>query len=157
MDLNKVRVWSYQHKKMIKADRLYMPKGMTIENMPFGQSVFGVSWLNKEYDKDFEVMQFSGLYDVNDVPIFEGDVVHGFIPLNLFHDEESCTDEECYKEDAIAGSAVEVIGEVLYEKGGFLIQYAEDETEILVPVLLDEVEDIEVLGNIFEGYEVESS
>ena len=74
--------------------------------------------------EDIELMQFTGLYDKNKVPIYEGDIV---------------------RDNTLAKDVNTMI--VIYENGGFFVDYSEE----YKPLLAGVNHNCEVIGNVWEN------
>lgn len=85
-----------------------------------------------EGNSKYPCMQFTGLLDKNGIEIYEGDIVDFGVTINI---KEVVFDEE---------SASFRIYEYLYEQGSALAE----------KWFLDDCEDIEVIGNIYENPEL---
>lgn len=128
----KFRVWIEEEKTMIDVPIIdFREKGKikTTYSSPCGE------W---EYNFDeIELMQFTGLYDKNKVPIYEGDIV-------IFEDCEMSS-ESGYGDTFINQGVVE------YNNENCCFNVTERITVELVDVLYKDNETLEVIGNIYDN------
>lgn len=82
---------------------------------------------------DVEIMQYTGLKDVNGEDIYEGDIVHGY-------------DQEPDRDDGYIGSSV--IDVVNFKYGAFWIGDSWNEIMVMTPPI------VEVIGNVHENPEL---
>ena len=87
--------------------------------------------------RDTILMQSTGLFDINDKEIFEGDVVAS----TWFKDYG----------DLVGYSK---LGKVIYRNGCFCIEYPGDVEKGYTPTILDFAINVEIIGNIFENPEL---
>ncbi|MBO8161304.1 MAG: hypothetical protein H0Z24_06665 [Thermosipho sp. (in: Bacteria)] len=135
----KFRAWHKEKRKMFypiqlewsKEGYVGKPKGLYIWREPFDDE--NVDWVSHgEYIEDCELMQYTGLKDINGKEIYEGDIVK----INNKH-----------------------IAQVKFSRGMFKFKlnetiYADfEETDILFPFEVSE-NDIEVIGNIYKNPEL---
>lgn len=112
----KFRVWDIKNKRFLSQSSEYYHIG-DITGIPYTLNEI----LNK-LDR-FVVQQFTGLYDKNKKPIYEGDRVTYKLDKNYFFDE------------------------VKWEHNGWKIVNEKDKSSF---PLITELEDFEVVGNIFQ-------
>ncbi|WP_434437954.1 YopX family protein [Limosilactobacillus fermentum] len=82
---------------------------------------------------DVEIMQYTGLKDVNGEDIYEGDIVHGY-------------DQEPDRDDGYIGSSV--IDVVNFKYGAFWIGNSWNKIMVMTPPI------VEVIGNVYENPEL---
>lgn len=82
---------------------------------------------------DVEIMQYTGLKDVNSEDIYEGDIVHGY-------------DQEPDRDDGYIGSSV--IDVVNFKYGAFWIGNSWNQIMVITPPI------VEVIGNVCENPEL---
>lgn len=104
------------------------------------------NWHPMEKIKDF--LQFTGITDVNDVDIFEGDIVR------WSHEYESdcqkdCSDqEECKNPEHVGFIHGFQKGEVRFQDGGFIVDVQTDEWDMtILGWAMDHGFTFEVIGN----------
>jgi len=133
----KFRVWDHQHKEMMfeNPSRLWVQRDGTLcFGKTFGKERSGGDFDWKQWDElKFEVQQLTGLKDKTDKDIYEGDIIKYY---RLFE-----------KDKNIKG----LLSVIEFKNGGFrfdLKGFNEYNTQ------LNDQEEVEVLGNIFENPEL---
>ncbi len=111
----KFRAWDKRNNKWIHPDLFYISNNAFYPD--FRDLEDGISL----FDYEYELMQFTGLYDKNGKEIYEGDII-------LFNNFGDTLDKVVYSPGCFHTSG-----------GGYL---------------LDEIREIEVIGNIYENPEL---
>lgn len=115
----KFRAWSKDLNKMFKVGQVTLEKGGW-NYEPDDREYKGVC---VPYQPSWVLMQFTGLYDKNKVPIYEGDII---------------------RDNTLVKDVNTMI--VIYENGGFFVDYSEE----YKPLLAGVNHNCEVIGNVWE-------
>jgi len=112
MKIIKFRVWDKKEKQMNFTDKQMLRQGRAV------QFNFMIPWRENIFSDEWELMQFTGLKDINGVEIYEGDIVlHHDHPQPLPRVAIEWNDKTARFEPRIglmseAGEWLEVIGNV---------------------------------------------
>lgn len=129
----KFRAWDTKKLKMYNSiEDLYYENGVLEEVIFSKRGIHGEEDVKWECIEFVELMQYTGLHDINDVEIYEGDK----ISINI--------DKYEYGSYYYSG-----IGTVVFEYGSFMVEFG-DISELLYGIHLDSV----VKGNIYENPEL---
>lgn len=123
MEEIKIRVWDKEENRMISGDRFAFEEYAPLND------------LFRNNSKKFDFMLYTGYKDINDVEIYEGDIIR----------LEGVDDREI-------GSTWEHIGKIVYKRGAFFVcyfdYYADGDEELICDA---QVEFGTVIGNIYEN------
>jgi len=147
----KFRVYDLLREKMVSpelCEYYFTDKQLCIGNSNWAEEAFG----------DYPFMQYTGLKDKNGKEIYEGDIV-------LFPDEErEFVDVGIGVPLQVAAQPVKELGQVTFENGGFGFNcnrksayYEKGFSSFTLADFkpeLNELEDIEIIGNIYENPEL---
>ena len=149
----KFRAW-YHHKNnndngwmeylVLGIQDLYQNRFLLAENLPRMENFSHFVALNKfKHEKDFALMQFTGLKDKNEKEIYEGDIVRVY-------------EEDFFELQMEQIEDLDAIGDIRFDDGAFWI-YSKDlnnDREKWEGFMLSEIQDTEVIGNIYENPEL---
>ena len=124
----KFRAWIYREKIMCCVERLYIP--MNTNTIGASNEIRTIGLNHQNFDKDIELMQYTGESDKNGKEIYEGDIVLSF--MNTKH--------------------VILFNKGRFEAFGYYDSGADDPTDIFESH--DLCGGIEVIGNIYENPEL---
>jgi|SRR5690625_1524268 len=133
------RAWDKENKEMAEVELL-------------GKKVLLINDGEWENIENFEVMQFTGLYDKNGTPIYEGDIVTGqsFETSMLNHWKTGLLKHLDYEVEFVPEMYV-----IKYHEASFKIFNSKGRwVAVLNHHVSSMVEDLQVLGNIFENPEL---
>lgn len=134
----KFRAWDIENEYMITSKQgVYTALRNVMDITRQDDGYYNNGELLKPNKNKYELMQFTGLYDKNKTPIYEGDIV-------IFEDCEMST-ESGYGDTFINQGIVE------YNNENCCFNVTERITVELVDVLYKGNESLEVIGNIYDN------